>query len=87
MKNDPNSKKRTTVARNFIKTYGRKRFEWFLLAIKQGVSGQKIADEFNVRRERVRQWKTTFGIVIVNYRLYPDIVELHNEVIKGISRK
>ena len=43
---------------NFVKTYGRVRFHRLLTLLAQGISGQ-IADEFNVSRERVRQWKNT----------------------------
>ena len=59
----PRSRER--VARNFIKTYGRTRFHRLLSALAAGESGQAIADEFNVSRERVRQWKNTFGEVVV----------------------
>jgi biotin operon repressor len=67
------SQTRMRVARNFIKTYGRVRFHRLLTLLAQGISGQKIADEFNVSRERVRQWKNTFGEVVTHYRLYPEI--------------
>lgn len=87
MKNDKKSVERTTVARNFIKSYGRKRFEWFLSAIKQGTSGQIIAEEFNVSRERVRQWKNTFGVVITTYRIYDDISEILRKIEKDTSRR
>ena len=48
-------KSRERVARNFIKSYGRSRFRRLLEALAAGESGQKIADEFGVSRERVRQ--------------------------------
>jgi len=65
--------KREKVARNFIKTYGRVKFRRLLNAIAAGESGQAIADEFGVSRERVRQWKNTFGEVITHYRLFPEV--------------
>ena len=40
------SQTRMRVARNFIKTYGRVRFHRLLTLLAQGISGQKIADEF-----------------------------------------
>ncbi len=67
----PRSRQR--VARNFIKSYGRLRFRRLLDALANGESGQAIANEFGVSRERVRQWKNTFGEVITYYRVYPEI--------------
>ncbi len=69
----PLPKSRERVARNFIRTYGRTRFRRLLEALAAGESGQRIADEFGVSRERVRQWKNTFGEVIVHYRVYPEV--------------
>ena len=70
---------REKVARNFIKTYGRTRFRRLLNALANGESGQAIADEFTVSRERVRQWKNTFGEVITHYRLFPEIDRILRE--------
>ena len=67
------SQTRTRVARNFIKSYGRVRFHRLLSLLAQGIGGQVIANEFNVSRERVRQWKNTFGEVVTHYRIYPEI--------------
>ncbi len=67
------SRSRERVARNFIRTYGRRRFRRLLEALASGESGQQIADEFGVSRERVRQWKNTFGTVITLYQLHPEV--------------
>ena len=67
------ARKREKVARNFIKTYGRAKFRRLLSLIAEGESGQVIANEFGVSRERVRQWKNIFGEVITTYRVYPEI--------------
>lgn len=75
------SKSRERVARNFIKTYGRAQFRRLLTALSNGESGQSIADEFNVSRERVRQWKNKFGQIITTYRLHPEI----NKILKDRS--
>lgn len=66
--------KRTTqkIINNFIEKYGKERFRWFINAIATGVSGQVIADEFDVSRERVRQWKEAFGEPVVVYQLKPE---------------
>ena len=70
------TKSRERVARNFIKTYGRSQFKRLLTALSNGESGQEIADEFNVSRERVRQWKNKFGQIVTTYRLHPEIDKL-----------
>jgi len=61
------------VARNFVRRYGAKRFEALINALSSGRSGQSIADEFDVSRERVRQWKNTFGSVLTLYQVHPDV--------------
>lgn len=66
-------KRTQTTVNNFIKKYGKQRFKWFLNAISNGVSGQVIADEFGVSRERVRQWKDTFGDTVTVYQLKPEV--------------
>ena len=73
------AKTRQRVARNFIRTYGRTRFRRLLEALAAGESGQAIADEFGVSRERVRQWKNTFGEVITYYRVFPEVDRILKE--------
>lgn len=73
----PRSRQR--VARNFIRSYGRANFRRLLEALANGESGQAIADEFGVSRERVRQWKNTFGEVITHYRVYPEVHRILRE--------
>ena len=70
------SSHRERVARNFIKTYGISRFRQMLNAFGENQSGQQIALTLGVSRERVRQWKNTFGETITFYRLYPETVSL-----------
>ena len=48
-------------------------------ALANSESGQVIADEFGVSRERVRQWKNTFGEVITHYRVYPEVDRILRE--------
>lgn len=71
-----NVRSRERVARNFIKTYGRARFRRLLEALALAESGQVVADEFGVSRERVRQWKNTFGTVITMYQVHPEVERL-----------
>ena len=72
-------KSRERVARNFIRTYGRRRFRRLIEALAANESGQAIANEFGVSRERVRQWKNTFGTVITLYQLHPEVERMLSE--------
>jgi DNA-directed RNA polymerase sigma subunit (sigma70/sigma32) len=72
-------KSRERVARNFVKRYGRERFRQLLVALGNGESGQAIADEFEVSRERVRQWKNTFGTVLTLYQVHPEVQSVLDE--------
>ncbi|MBW1880251.1 MAG: hypothetical protein JRJ84_17965 [Deltaproteobacteria bacterium] len=75
----PRAKRSERVARNFIKRYGSKRLRRLLSALADGESGQAIANEFSVSRERVRQWKNTFGQVVTLYQVHPDVQTLLDE--------
>ncbi|MBM4391613.1 MAG: hypothetical protein FJ090_10870 [Deltaproteobacteria bacterium] len=70
---------RERVARNFIKSYGRTKFRRLLEALANAESGQTLADEFGVSRERIRQWKNTFGTVITVYQVHPEVERLLRE--------
>ncbi|MFK7928243.1 MAG: helix-turn-helix domain-containing protein [Myxococcota bacterium] len=69
-------KSRSRVARNFVRRYGAERFAMLLQALADGQSGQTIADEFQVSRERVRQWKNAFGQVLTLYQVHPEVAEI-----------
>jgi IS1 family transposase len=73
------ARSRERVARNFIKSYGRTRFRRLLEALARSESGQALADEFSVSRERIRQWKNTFGTVITVYQVHPEVDRLLRE--------
>ena len=70
---------RERVAQNFVERYGRDRFRKLLEHFSAGESGQVIADEFNVSRERVRQWKNTFGSLVTMYQIHPDVRSLASD--------
>ncbi len=55
------SKLRAT--RHFIRDFGRQRFHHLLEMLHDDASGLSIATEFNVSRERVRQWRQIFAPV------------------------
>jgi hypothetical protein len=67
------ARSRERVARNFVKRYGRDAFRQLLQQLSNGESGQAIAQTFDVSRERVRQWKNTFGTVVTLYQVHPDV--------------
>jgi hypothetical protein len=73
------TKNRERIARNFVKRYGAERFRRLLVALADGESGQAIAEEFDVSRERVRQWKNTFGTVLTLYQVHPDVQRVLTE--------
>ncbi len=73
------TRSRERVARNFVKSYGRTRFRRLLEALANAESGQALADEFGVSRERIRQWKNTFGTVITVYQVHPEVERLLRE--------
>ena len=75
----PRAKRSERVARNFIKRYGPERLRRLLFALADGESGQAIADEFQVSRERVRQWKNTFGQMLTLYQVHPEVERVLEE--------
>lgn len=70
---------RERIARNFVNRYGSERFRRLLDLLADGDSGQAIAEEFDVSRERVRQWKNTFGSVLTLYQVHPDVQRILDE--------
>ena len=70
------SSSRSRVARNFINRYGEERLRRLLDALADGESGQSIAEEFDVSRERVRQWKNAFGRVLTMYQVHPEVSDV-----------
>ena len=67
------ARSRERVARNFVKRYGADRFRELLSMLANGESGQVVATTFDVSRERVRQWKNTFGTVVTLYQVHPEV--------------
>ena len=67
--------KRERVEQNFIRTYGQERFLTLIERLSNGDSVQSIADDFDVSRERVHQWRDTFGEVVVTYEIAPVVLE------------
>jgi hypothetical protein len=55
------------VAANFIKKRGKEKFLLLIKMLEDQVSGEFIAQEFSVSRERVRQWKELFGQTVSTF--------------------
>jgi ribosomal protein S24E len=55
------------VAQNFVNQYGKGKLKKFIRMLDKGQSGEEIAQEYGVSRERVRQWKNAFGLVVTRY--------------------
>ena len=81
MDKDTESIRRFT--QNFIKKYSREELRQLLKRLSQGDSGQAIADDFNVSRERIRQWMHTFGVVTRTYEIFPVVLEELNKRGRG----
>jgi len=71
---------RERVAQNFIQRFGAARFRSLLQAFAAGESGQRIADQLGVSRERVRQWKNTFGQVVTLYQVHPEVQQVMEDL-------
>jgi hypothetical protein len=74
-----NPRSRERVTKNFIRRYGADRLELLINLLKEGESGQLIAEEFKVSRERVRQWKNAFGQVVTLYQVHSEVMEIIDE--------
>jgi hypothetical protein len=70
------ARSREQIAKNFVRRYGQQRLRELLDALGSGESGQAIADAFAVSRERVRQWKNTFGTVVTLYQVHPEVLSV-----------
>ena len=67
------------TAKNFIKMRGRKNFKLLLDMFHQQLSGEYIAEKFEVSRERVRQWRDIFGRTVKIYEFVPGLYQLTQE--------
>lgn len=70
------------ISQNLIKSYGRDKFVQLLQMFMENVPGPKIAEEFQVSRQRVHQWKQALGTEKTTYTPHPEV----ERIIAGISR-
>lgn len=61
------------IAQNFVDRHGLEGLQRLLAAFERQDSGQVIADAFGVSRERVRQWRDTFGRAVSFYQPHPEV--------------
>jgi hypothetical protein len=71
------------VRRNFLRTYGRYAMAWLVGQFEADANMAQIAREFAaynqgepVSRERVRQWRATFGRRITIYQTHESIAKM-----------
>ncbi len=57
----------TRVLRNFVKNHGRQKLTSLIVMLEEQRSGQEIAKLMGVSRERIRQWKNSFGTTMKVY--------------------
>ena len=63
---------RRVVLENLVDKYGLVQVRWLVKRLTSGHSGEDIAEEFGVTRERVRQWKNSLGYSIQVYQVHPE---------------
>jgi len=61
------------VARNFLKRFGKKRFQEFLAGLQRGESNAHWGRELGVSRERARQWEREFTSSMTVVTIHPDV--------------
>lgn len=61
------------IARNFVRNHGKAKLRMLISMLERQESGQVIGDALGVSRERVRQWKNTFGNTVKIYTVHPEI--------------
>lgn len=67
MTSDKEARRRSRIARNIMARHGRGGLHRLLDGLRAGESGQTIADDLGVSRERVRQWKLVLGREVRTY--------------------
>jgi DNA-directed RNA polymerase sigma subunit (sigma70/sigma32) len=69
-------RRRSRIARNITARHGEGGLLRLLDGLRAGESGQTIADDLGVSRERVRQWKLALGEEIRTYMIHPEVLRL-----------
>ena len=64
------------VVRNFIHKHGKEALRKMITDFTAQRSGQEIARELGVTRQRVNQWKEAFGVTVTSYVIHPEVIQL-----------
>lgn len=64
------------VVRNFIHKHGKESLRKMIADFNEQRSGQEIAKELGVTRQRVNQWKEAFGVTVTSYVIHPEVTQL-----------
>lgn len=73
---EKDARRRSRIARNITTRHGEGGLHRLLDGLRAGESGQTIADDLGVSRERVRQWKLALGEEIRTYMIHPEVLRL-----------
>ena len=65
-----------SMARNLIANYGREGFRRLIEMLREGASGAAIGREFDVSRERARQWRNALGKEVRHYEVKAEVARL-----------
>jgi biotin operon repressor len=77
-------KTRKRIIRNIVKKYGEEGLDSLIGMFEMGFSGEAIAKEFNVTRQRIHQWKTMLFETKVSYKEDEDIQKVKEaKVLEG----
>ena len=76
---EPSSVRTRRTLRNILRNHGRANLRRLISGLEAGDSGQEIADDIGVTRERVRQWKNALGTEVRFYQPAPEVRELLRE--------
>jgi hypothetical protein len=67
------SDSRQRIVNNFVATYGTEALKLLIRDLSTNVSGATTARRMGVSRERVRQWKESFGDSVTYYQMHPEV--------------
>jgi hypothetical protein len=66
------------VSQNIIRKHGQEGFLKLLSLLHDNTPCTKIAEQFNVTRQRAHQWKQSLGTEKKTFILYPDVEHFVN---------
>ena len=73
---DKDTRRRSRIAKNITARHGEGGLLRLLDGLRAGESGQSIANDLGVTRERVRQWKLALGQEVRTYMIHPEVLTI-----------